>query len=194
MKSCAGVQIMEKGIVWRRELLSGSPVQSIATKYNVNSQVVSRAIWLARIPEDLKAIIKQNPEVFTRGTLINGFASKRSQCEKNSFELLRSEILRMVKEGVGSKPKFPKKSSPLQKKKQKKNPVPLIEDKTPPNISVTTDIVEAMTAEKQIKEALGFHCRVAFNEAGESQVTFNLKNKKDLNTFIDMVTPNLNLF
>ncbi|MBX9837499.1 MAG: hypothetical protein K2X69_04185, partial [Silvanigrellaceae bacterium] len=81
--------------------------------------------------------------------------------------------------------------SPLQKKKQKKNPVPLIEDKTPPNMSVTRDIVEAMTAEKQIKEALGFHCRVAFNEAGESQVTFNLKNKKDLNTFIDMVTPNL---
>jgi hypothetical protein len=188
MKGCAGVQMLDKGIAWRRELLAGSPVQAIASKYRVNSQVVSRAIWLARIPEDLKAIIRQNPEVFTRGSLINGFASKRSQCEKNTFELLRSEILRMVKEGVGSKPKLPKKSS---QKKQKKNPVPLIEDETPPVVSVTTNIVEAMTAEKMIKDAIGYRCRVAFSEAGESQVTFNLKSKKDLNTFIDMVTPNI---
>jgi len=85
----------------------------------------------------------------------------------------------------------PKKSLPFQKNKLEKKVVPLIKEETPPNISVTANIVEAMTAKKQIKEALGFHCRVAFNEAGESQVTFNLKNKKDLNTLIDMVTPNL---
>ena len=54
--------------------------------------------------------------------------------------------------------------------------------------------LEIQLAEKQIKEALGFHCRVAFNEAGESQVTINLKNKKDLEIFIDMVTPNSGLF
>ena len=191
MKGCAGVQIMDKGIVWRRELLSGSPIQAIATKYKVNSQIFSIAIWLARIPEDIKEIIKQNPEVFTRSTLINGFASKRAQCEKNSFQLLRTEISRMVKEGMGSKPKFPKKSSPSQKKKSEKKIVPLVIEETPQNMSVTINIMESMAAEKQIKDALGFHCRVAFNEAGESQVTFNLKSKKDLNTFIDMVTPNL---
>lgn len=61
-------------------------------------------------------------------------------------------------------------------------------------MSVTTNILEAMSAEKQIKDALGFHCRVAFNEAGESQVTFNLKNMNDLKIFIDMVKPNSGLF
>ena len=193
-KGCAGIKILEKGTIWRNELLSGMPVQTIATKFKAPAQVVSRAIWLAKIPDDLKLVIKKNPEIFTREILINQFASKRSTCEKDSFKLLRSEVIRMAKEGIGSKPKFPKKSLPLQKKKLEKKVLPLIKEETSPNISVTTNIVEAMTAEKQIKEALGFHCRVAFNEAGESQVTINLKNKKDLEIFIDMVTPNSGLF
>ncbi|APJ04052.1 hypothetical protein [Silvanigrella aquatica] len=188
-KGCAGIKILENGIHWRKELLSGTPVQGIATKHRAPAQVVSRAIWLARIPEELKAVIRENPEVFTRGILINGFASKRSACEKNYFKLLRSEVLRMAKEGLGSKPKLPKKERQLKKKKLNKKAI--VENEAPCAVSVTTNAIEAMTAEKQIKEALGFHCRVAFNEAGESQVTINLKNKNDLEKFIDMVTANL---
>lgn len=190
----AGIRLLESGMEWRKMFLTGTPIQSIASTADENAQVVSRAIWLAKIPYDIKQIILENPDVFSRRTLINGFASKRAQCEKNSFQLLRSEVQRMAKEGAGSKPKFPKKIPTKEKKKIEKKTAPLIEDKTPSNISVTTNILEAMTAEKQIKDALGFHCRVAFNEAGESQVTFNLKSIKDLNTFIEMVTPNTGLF
>ncbi|WP_397601333.1 hypothetical protein [Silvanigrella sp.] len=185
-KGCAGIKILEKGTIWRNELLSGMPIQTIATKFKAPAQVVSRAIWLAKIPEDLKLVIKKNPEIFTREILVNQFASKRSTCEKDSFKLLRSEVTRMAKDGIGSKPKFPKKTSSLQKKKLNKE--------TPPDVSVTTNIIEAMAAEKQIKEALGFHCRVAFHEAGASEITIRLNNKKDLKTFIDMVTPNTGLF
>jgi hypothetical protein len=190
-KGSAGIKIMDKGIVWRKELLSGSPIQVIATKYKENSQVVSRAIWLAKIPTELKEIIKKNPEVFTRAVLINGFAAKRALCEKNSFKFLRFEVERMAKKGLGSKPKFPKKYLSLQKKKLEKKIVPLIKEKTPSKLSVTKNNVEAMKAEKQIKDALGFHCRVAFTKTGESQVTINLKNKKDLETFIEIISPNL---
>lgn len=185
-KGCAGIKILEKGIIWRNEFLSGSPIQNIASKYKTNSQIVSRAIWLAKIPDELKLVIKENPEIFTREILINQFAAKRNLCEKDSFKLLHSEVLRMKKEGMGSKPKFPKKKSVIKN-----------ENKTPikePKVSVTTNILEAMAAEKQIKDALGYHCRVAFNEAGESQITFHLKSEKDLKTFIEMVTPQTGLF
>lgn len=192
MKGLAGIKLLESGIVWRKKLLSGMPVQTIATNAKMNAQVVSRAIWLAKIPEDLKTIIRKNPEIFTRRVLVNSFAAKRSLCEKDSFKLLRSEVQRMAKEGLGSKPKFPKKEPIKQKKKLEKKVVPLNEKQ--PQVSVTTNVIEAMTAEKMIKDAIGYRCRVAFNEAGESQVTFNLKSKKDLETFIDMVTPHTGLF
>ena len=72
----------------------------------------------------------------------------------------------MAKEGLGANQNS-LKTPTKEKKKIEKKTAPLIEDKTPSNISVTTNILETMTAEKQIKDALGFHCRVAFNETGE---------------------------
>ena len=192
MKGSAGIKLLESGIVWRRELLSGMPVQTIAFNAKMNAQVVSRAIWLAKIPEDLKTVIRENPEIFTRRVLVNSFAAKRSLCEKNSFKLLRSEVQRMAKEGLGSKPKFPKKEAIKLKKKLEKRVVPLNEKQ--PQVSVTTNMIEAMEVEKTLKDAIGFRCRVAFNETGESEVTFNLKNKKDLEAFIEMVTPHTGLY
>lgn len=185
-KGLAGIKILEKGIVWRNEYLSGTPIQNIATKYKTHAQIISRAIWLAKIPEDLKLIIKEHPEIFTREILVNQFASKRSTCEKDSFKLLRSEVTRMSKEGIGSKPKFPRKKS------AKKDTKEVVSDM--PKVSTTTNILEAMVAEQQIKDALGFHCRVAFNDSGASQITICLSNKKDLETFIEMVTPHTGLF
>ncbi|MBX9838994.1 MAG: hypothetical protein K2X69_11875 [Silvanigrellaceae bacterium] len=185
-KGCAGIKILEKGTIWRNELLSGMSVQTIATKFKAPAQVVSRAIWLAKIPEDLKLVIKKNPEIFTREILINLFASKRKDCEKDSFKLLRSEVTRMAKEGIGSKPKFPRK------KALKKDIKEIVQDF--PKVNVTTNILEAMVAEKQIKDAIGFHCRVAFHDSGASQIIINLNNKKDLETFIEMVSPHTGLF
>ena len=187
-KGCAGIKIFEKGTIWRNELLSGMPVQTIATKFKAPAQVVSRAIWLAKIPEDLKLVIKKNPEIFTREILINLFASKRKKKKKDSFKLLRSEVTRMAKEGIGSKPKFPKKEPKKQMKKLEKK-VETLKANPQTVVSVTTNIVEAMSAEKQIKDALGYHCRIAFNASGASEITISLNNKKDLKTFIDMITP-----
>lgn len=185
-KGCAGIKILEKGIVWRNEFLSGISIQNIASKYKTNAQIISRAIWLAKIPDELKLVIKEHPEIFTREILINQFAAKRNLCAKNSFKLLYSEVLRMKKEGMGSKPKFPRKKSV---KKDKKEIVPNMI-----KVSVSTNILEAMSAEKKIKDALGFHCRVVFHDSGASQITINLNNKKDLETFIRMVTTNTGLF
>lgn len=194
MKGSAGIKLLESGLDWRKKYLTGIPIQTIATNAKKNAQVVSRAIWLAKIPDDLKTIIKENPEIFTRRILINGFAAKRALCEKDSFKLLRTEVQRMAKEGLRSKPKFPKKVLKKPKQEVEKKVIPLIKDEQSPKVSVTVNMIEAMSAEKQIKDALGFHCRVAFNDSGESQVTFNLKSKKDLETFIDMVTPHTDLF
>ncbi len=107
-KGCAGIKILEKGTIWRKELLSGMSVQTIATRFKAAVvQIVSRTIWLAKIPLDIKIIIKENPEIFTSEILINQFGAKRNLCEKGSFKLLCSKITLMAKEGMGNKPKFP---------------------------------------------------------------------------------------
>lgn len=55
-KGCAGIKILEKSTIWRNEYLSGTPVQTIATKYKTLAQVVNRAIWLLKFPEVIKLI------------------------------------------------------------------------------------------------------------------------------------------
>ena len=190
MKGSAGIKLLELGIVWRKAFLSGTPVQTIAVNAKMNAQVVSRAIWLAKIPVDLKTTIRDNPEIFTRRILVNGFAAKRSLCERDAFKLLRSEVLRMAREGLGSQPKFPKKET--KKKKLDKNTGLTNENLS--KVSVTTNIIQAMEVEKTLKDVLGFRCRVAFNETGASEITFNLKNLKDLEAFIEMVTPHTGLY
>lgn len=187
-KGCAGIIILEKGIIWRNEFLSGNPIQNIASKYKTNSQIVSRAIWLAKIPDELKLVIKENPEIFTREILINQFASKRAQCEKNSFAFLRSEILRMVKEGMGSKPKFP------MPKRQKKTPSTLTSLDNQPKTDTILNIREAMEAEYKIKQALGYNCRVLFSKEGGGEIKIFFKDNKSLETIIQMMQPSNGLF
>lgn len=190
MKGSAGIKLLESGIDWRKKYLTGIPIQTIATNAKKNAQVVSRAIWLAKIPEDLKTIIKENPEIFTRRILINGFAAKRALCEKDSFKLLRTEVQRMAKEGLGSKPKFPKKESIKPKQKEEQKIVSLKEEASS-NASATINILEAIDAEYQIKQALGFHTQVSFDKEGAGEVRIFFQNKKALHSLIEMLIPNV---
>jgi hypothetical protein len=118
-KRSLGIRYLDLGEQWRRLYLTGSPIQQIANTAGEHAQTVSRAIWLAKVPSDVKTLIRENPEVFTRRILLNTFAAKRMQCEKDSFKLLRSEVQRLISTGAGTKPKLQKK---IKLKKRPKNP------------------------------------------------------------------------
>ncbi|RDB37359.1 MAG: hypothetical protein DCC88_00090 [Spirobacillus cienkowskii] len=180
----AGIKILEKGEMWRQELLKGSPIFVIAQKYNENLQVVSRAVWLAKIPQDLRQTIKQHPEIFTRNVLINGFAAKRRRCEKENFKLLRTEIERLIFEGSGSKPKLPKKQRKkiLVNKKQNLLTNPIV------------NLERAIEAEYQLKQHLGYHCRVSFTKDENGEIRIFFKNNKELQDIIEMTKPTSPLF
>ncbi len=195
-RASADLDIITKGIAWRKLYLSRNPIQSIATKSKLDAQLISRAIWLAKMPKDIKETIQANPEIFTRTVLISGFASKRKRCEQDDFKLLRHEVERMIKVGIGSAPHFPKKINKVIKKlvsvietNKKRKEVPLH-----PMTSPIINLSESFAAESRMKEMLGFGCRVAFNKSGASEVTFFLEKKKDLEVFIEMIEPKSGLF
>jgi hypothetical protein len=103
--------------IWgRKTWVSGKPIPVIALNVGQNSQIISRAIWLAKIPFDIKQRIKAYPDVFTRMILLDTFAAKRRQCEKDGFALLRAEVDRLISLGAGAKPKL-KKTNKLNKRR-----------------------------------------------------------------------------
>jgi hypothetical protein len=97
MPRLAGSNIIQLGEHWREMFLKGRPVVQIADEFHRPTQVVSRAIWLGSWPQRLKELVFAHPEVFTMDKLINGFASKRRQCEKDNFAILEQENLNIKK-------------------------------------------------------------------------------------------------
>lgn len=184
-----GLKYLNLGEDWRRRYLHGASIDKIATEERENPQIVSRAIWLAKIPPDIKELIKANPEIFTRRILLNGFASKRKQCEKDNFAILRSEVTRLIAAGAGTQPKLKKTCSKV--KKQSKlilSPPPA---EAEPNIHANPliDIGSTIEAEYRIKQALGYACRVAFDRSGGGEVRIFFKDKKALEGLIETFEP-----
>ncbi len=185
-----GLKYLNLGEDWRRRYLRGSPIDKIAAEDREDPQTVSRAVWLAKIPEDIKANLKAHPEIFTRRILLNSFASKRKQCEKDDFTILRLEVARLIVAGAGTQPKF-KKTSRKTKKQFNQNIA------TPPteiehnNIHVDPliDIGSTIEAEYRIKQALGYACRVAFDKSGGGEVRIFFKDKKSLEGLIETFEP-----
>jgi hypothetical protein len=174
-KKAEGIKYIDLGQHWRALYRKGRSIISIADQFKENKQVVSRAIWLAKIPDDIKEIIRNNPEIFTCRVLLNGFAGKRRMCELNAFKFLRSEVLRMATAGAGSIPKFPKSKKKLLKTSRKETHF--------------LRIHEVIEAEYKIKEALGFHTHVRFDTEGAGEVRIFIRNKKDLDALINMISP-----
>lgn len=175
-KKVEGIKYITLGEQWRELYLKGAPILAIADKFREHKQVISRSIWLAKIPSDIKQIIQSNPEVFTCRVLLNGFAGKRRLCELEGFKFLRSEVRRMTEEGAGSAPKFPRPKK-IKEKSKKESPF--------------LNIHETLEAEFQIKEALGFHTRVSFDKEGAGEVRIFFQNKKALHSLIEMLIPNV---
>ncbi|MES2614626.1 MAG: hypothetical protein V4591_04340 [Bdellovibrionota bacterium] len=185
---------MNLGLQWRKLWLTGTSIETIAQSSGENSQVIRRSIWLAKIPEDIKVQVRSHPEIFTRAILVDTFAAKRRQCEKDGFSLLRIEVVRMVHEGAGSKPKL--KTNKKQKKKitrigdsqitQKPSKIETFEHLS---VDPTYHIEASIEAEYLIKQALGYHCRVAFDKNGGGEVRIFFKDKKSLEGLIETFEP-----
>ena len=171
-----GLKYLNLGEDWRRRYLHGSPIDKIATEDRENPQIVSRAIWLAKIPTDIKELIKANPEIFTRRILLNGFASKRKQCEKDNFAVLRSEVTRLIAAGAGAQPKLKKTRSKAKKQKKQCLSTPSVEAEPNIHANPLIDIGSTIEAEYRIKQALGYACRVAFDKSGGGEVRIFFNN------------------
>jgi hypothetical protein len=170
-KRPTGVKLLNLGEEWRRLYLLGLPILQIALKARKNAQDVSRAIWLAKIPSELKLQIRAHPETFTRTILMNMFAAKRKQCEQEGFKRLRLEIERLISKGAGTQPKLRK----TNKKKEVQNVI----------LSGTNSLLKESNFEQEnsmsqeaayrIQEALGFCCQVVFEKTGELSFLFKTK-------------------
>jgi hypothetical protein len=183
-----GLKYLALGEDWRRRYLRGSSIVTIATESHEDPQTISRAVWLAKVPDDIKESLRAHPEIFTRRILLNAFAAKRRQCEKEDFALLRSEVSRLIQEGPGSQPKFQKiKKAKKQPKKTprsfSRNPTSLARVDPLPEMESTSE------AEYRIKQALGYACRVAFDKTGGGEVRIFFKDKKALNGLIETFEP-----
>ncbi len=186
-----GLKYLNLGEDWRRRYLRGSPIGKIAEEDREDPQTVSRAIWLAKVPEDIKASLKTHPEIFTRRILLNSFASKRKQCEKDGFAILRLEVARLIVEGAGTQPKL-KKTRGKIKKQLKQNlttPTTEAESNKPLQVNPLIDISSTFAAEYRIKQALGYACRVAFDRGGGGEVRIFFKDKKSLEGLIETFEP-----
>lgn len=192
-----GVRFIDLGEEWRKAWISGRPIQTIALNAGQNPQTISRAIWLAKIPLDIKHRIKSYPEVFTRAILLDTFAAKRRQCEKEGFALLRSEVERLIALGAGAKPKL-RKTNKLNKSRVIKKPLVTKEPKKDEEISEpltnpTFGLSASIEAEYLLKQALGYHCRVAFDKNGGGEVRIFFSNKNALNGLIETIQSNTGL-
>lgn len=188
MPRLAGPNIIKMGEIWKEQWLQGKPIIQIANQFNKNSQIISRAIWLAGWPQELKELVFANPALFTRGILMNGFAGKRHQCEKDGFKLLKSEMLRMIQKGKGSKPtlKNTNKNSNLEKKFTKK-----VQKEINNSNELQTNPIffqeKSIEAEFRIKKALSLHTRVSFSQKGSGEVRIFFENDKDLEFILERI-------
>lgn len=176
MKS-TGIKYLNLGEDWRKLYISGSPIEKLAREAREDPQTVSRAIWLAKLPLDLKEKFKAHPEVFTRRVLLNCFASKRKQCEQEDFKLLRSEVSSLILAGAGHYPKLPKK----KREKQEKTLLTTSENKD--------GSLGPEEAAYRIKQALGFSCQVLFNKKGGGEVKIFFKDKNGLESLLETLEP-----
>ena len=173
----SGIGFFKLGEEWRNAWISGITVKDIAKNAGQNPQIVSRAIWLARIPESLKNEMKSYPEIFTRKLLLDTFAAKRRQCEKDGFKKLSQEVRRFIENGAETKSSLKKtnKKIILKKKEIKTNPI--------------INIPEALSGEAKIISQIKAHCRITFDsqgEGGEIRIFFN--NKNELDKIINKIT------
>jgi hypothetical protein len=184
-----GLKYLHLGEEWRQRYLHGSPIIKIALEACEDPQTVSRAIWLAKVPADVKEGLKAHPEIFTRRILLNAFAAKRRQCEKEDFALLRSEVNRLILEGAGSQPKLKKTKKINKTKKQAKKISRPVHKDGDFLVNPLIDIESTIEAEYRIKQALGYACRVAFDKTGGGEVRIFFKDKKALNGLIETFEP-----
>ncbi|WGL61474.1 hypothetical protein QEJ31_07710 [Pigmentibacter sp. JX0631] len=173
----SGVRFFALGESWRTAFLSGKSVPEIAIEVKQNPQTISRAIWLARIPDSVKQEILAYPELFSRKVLIDTFAAKRKQCEKDNFKKLRIEVKKMIELGQGTKPNLNimKKKSVLKKRKV---------IKTDPRLELN----EAIKFENLIKSKINLHCRISFNKQGQGELRVFFENKEELNILIQKIS------
>ncbi len=169
----SGVRFFSLGEIWRNAFISGRTIKNIATEANQNPQTVSRAIWLARIPDEIKQLILSSPEIFTRKVLLDTFAAKRKQCEKNAFKKLHAEVIKMLELGKGSKPALKLTNRKILRKKLKTV-------KTDPTLNIN----EAIAIENLIKKKLNLHCRAAFNKNKQGELRIFFANKDELDTIL----------
>jgi hypothetical protein len=188
-KSSTGIRFLEAGAQWRKLWLSGTSIDKISQIFNEHPQVIRRSIWLAKIPDDIKSQIKSNPEIFTRGILVDTFAAKRRQCEKNGFSLLRSEVTRLIAAGAGTQPKLKKTCHKIKKQTKQNLSAPSVEAEPNIHANPLIDIGSTIEAEYRIKQALGYACRVAFDKSGGGEVRIFFKDKKSLEGLIETFEP-----
>ena len=172
MPRLAGPNILRLGEHWREKFLKGKPAIQIADEAGKSLQVISRSIWLGGWPNHLKELVLSHPSIFTRSVLINGFASKQRQCERDNYVLLEREMKRMLEAGSGTKPK-------LRKTNKKAKPV------EGSKASPLFHIEKAHESEYRIKKALSLHNRVTFEEKGAGEVRIFFSNEKDLEFILE---------
>lgn len=187
-KGLTGIHFLLKGKRWREKYLGGLSIDKIALEEGQNRQVVSRCIWLAKIPEDLKKTICEHPDIFSRKTLVDTFAAKRRQCEQDGFKILYKEVKQMIIAGAGSKPVLKKtnKNSKLTTKSTKK----IQKEINNSNESQINPIFfhdKSIEAEFRIKEALSLHACVSFSQKGSGEVRIFFENDKDLEFILERV-------
>lgn len=164
-----GVRFITLGEIWRNAFISGKTITEIAKEANQNPQTVSRAIWLARIPLPIKELIFNHPEIFTRTVLLDTFAAKRKQCEKEGFKKLSCEVQKMLAQGKGAKPNLKRTNAKVLSKKPK-----LV--KTNPTLNMN----EAIQIEQEIRNKLKVHCRIAFNTKNQGEIRLFFTDRTEL--------------
>ena len=186
-----GVRFFDLGEEWRKIWISGTPISKIASHTRQNPQTISRAIWLAKIPSDIKQHIRSYPDVFTRAILLDTFAAKRRQCEKDGFALLRSEVQRLIALGAGTKPKLKNTNKSQKKLLSKKSPTDLNKDSNDKDnhLSPLLSAEYLREIEYRIKQALGYACRVDFDKSRGGEVRIFFKNKKSLEGLVETFEP-----
>ncbi len=68
------------------------PVEKIAEKYEKNERTVQYYINIARFPEEVKAIIRENPSFFTVRVLLNEFAKKKWLTNDSLLKKIKQKI------------------------------------------------------------------------------------------------------
>lgn len=177
----SGIRFFELGEEWRNAWISGNHINDIAKTALQNPQTVSRAIWLARIPDTIKNKIKTYPDIFTRQILLDTFAAKRRQCEKDGFKKLASEVERLIEKGGSTKPNLKKTNKVIKNQPTKKS----LNAKEEQKVDPIYNIGEALTAELKIKKKLNAHCRVSFDKSGGGEIRIFFENNDELNRIIE---------